>query len=78
MPQDSANLDIIGLGCVAVDDLLFVPTYPLADAKLQVRRRERQCGGLTGTEWAKPCPLTSSPIRCGIPVCLAMRAIEID
>jgi ribokinase len=49
MPQDSANLDIIGLGCVAVDDLLFVPTYPLADAKLQVRRRERQCGGLTGT-----------------------------
>jgi sulfofructose kinase len=41
--------DIVGLGCVAVDDLLYVPAYPGADAKIQVRRRERQCGGLTAT-----------------------------
>jgi len=41
--------DVLGLGCVAVDDLLYVPAYPPADAKVRVRRRERQGGGLTGT-----------------------------
>jgi sugar/nucleoside kinase (ribokinase family) len=48
-PEVTAGLDVLGLGCVAVDDLLFVAAYPPADAKVQVRRRERQCGGLTGT-----------------------------
>lgn len=41
--------DVLGLGCVAVDDLLYVDEYPPADRKVRVRRRERQCGGLTGT-----------------------------
>jgi sulfofructose kinase len=45
----SKRWDIIGLGCVAVDDLLYVPVFPVADKKLRVLRRERQCGGLTGT-----------------------------
>jgi sulfofructose kinase len=44
-----AAWDVLGLGCVAVDDLLYVPDYPAADAKVRVRRRERQCGGLTAT-----------------------------
>jgi sugar/nucleoside kinase (ribokinase family) len=34
---------------VAVDDLLVVPSYPLPETKVRLRRRERQCGGLTGT-----------------------------
>ena len=42
-------VDILGLGCVAVDELLYVDCYPVADAKAQVLRRERQCGGLTAT-----------------------------
>jgi sulfofructose kinase len=41
--------DIIGLGCVAVDDLLYVPVFPAADRKIRIVRRERQYGGLTGT-----------------------------
>jgi sugar/nucleoside kinase (ribokinase family) len=41
--------DVLGLGCVAVDDLLYVDAYPPPDAKVRVRRRERQGGGLTGT-----------------------------
>ena len=41
--------DILGLGAVAVDDLLFVDRYPPADVKTLVRRRERHCGGLTAT-----------------------------
>jgi sugar/nucleoside kinase (ribokinase family) len=41
--------DILGLGCVAIDDLLYVAAYPPADSKVRVGRRERQCGGLTAT-----------------------------
>ena len=41
--------DILGLGCVAVDDLLYVDAYPPADAKTRVQGRQRQCGGLTAT-----------------------------
>jgi sugar/nucleoside kinase (ribokinase family) len=41
--------DILGLGCVAVDDLVYVASYPPADAKVAVLRRERQCGGTTAT-----------------------------
>src|SRR5262249_52287729 len=41
--------DVLGIGCSAVDDLLYVEAYPTADTKVRVRRRERQCGGLTAT-----------------------------
>jgi sugar/nucleoside kinase (ribokinase family) len=41
--------DILGLGCTAVDDLLYVESYPPADGKVLVRRHERQGGGLTAT-----------------------------
>src|SRR5262245_18177095 len=44
-----ARFDILGLGCVDVDDLMYVAAYPTADDKVQVERRERQCGGLTAT-----------------------------
>ncbi len=45
----TARFDILGLGCVAIDDLLYVAAYPPADAKVRVLRRQRQCGGLTAT-----------------------------
>jgi sugar/nucleoside kinase (ribokinase family) len=45
----AACFDVLGLGCVALDDLLFVASYPPADAKEPVRRRDRQCGGQTAT-----------------------------
>jgi len=43
------SYDVLGLGCTAVDDLLYVASYPEPDTKVRVRRRERQCGGLTAT-----------------------------
>lgn len=43
------RFDVLGLGAVAVDDCIFVESYPPADAKARVARRERHCGGLTGT-----------------------------
>lgn len=43
------DFDLLGLGAVAVDDLIYVDHYPVADAKAHVLRTERQCGGLTAT-----------------------------
>jgi sugar/nucleoside kinase (ribokinase family) len=42
------KFDLLGLGCAAVDDLLYVPSYPPADSKARVAKWARQCGGLTG------------------------------
>src|SRR3954471_24141718 len=41
--------DILGIGCVAGDDVLYVEGYPTPDANVRVRQRERHCGGLTAT-----------------------------
>lgn len=43
------GIDVLGLGAVAIDDIIFVDSYPAADAKRQVLRHERHCGGLTAT-----------------------------
>ncbi len=43
------RFDVLGYGCVAVDDLVYVDSYPPVDSKTHVRRRERQGGGLVGT-----------------------------
>lgn len=43
------HADVLGFGCVAVDDLCFVESYPRADAKARVLRTERRFGGLIGT-----------------------------
>jgi sugar/nucleoside kinase (ribokinase family) len=45
----SRSFDILGFGAVAVDDLLYVNSFPAAEGKVRVKRRLRQCGGLTGT-----------------------------
>lgn len=41
--------DVIGLGCVAVDEILFIEKYPHPDSKVQILSRARECGGLTAT-----------------------------
>lgn len=43
------SVDVLGLGAVAVDDLLYVDAYPSLDAKAPVRDRRRELGGLAGT-----------------------------
>jgi len=37
------------LGAVAVDELVYVDSYPPPDEKAYVLRTDRQCGGLTAT-----------------------------
>jgi ribokinase len=61
----SRGFDIVGLGCAAVDDLLYIPAYPQADSKVQIRRHERQCGGLTATALVAAARLGSRPAYAG-------------
>jgi sugar/nucleoside kinase (ribokinase family) len=61
MPQ-FASLDILGIGTLAVDDVLYVAHYPPADAKAQVLRRVRRFGGQIGTALAAATRLGA---RCG-------------
>lgn len=43
------RFDLLGLGCTAVDDILYVDEFPRADAKTRVLAREQHGGGLTAT-----------------------------
>jgi sugar/nucleoside kinase (ribokinase family) len=60
------TFDVLGLGCVAIDDLLYVASYPAADTKMQVRRRERHCGGLTATALVAAARLGSDAAFAGV------------
>jgi sulfofructose kinase len=45
-------MDILGIGVLAVDDIIHVARYPAADEKQPVVREERVLGGLAGTALA--------------------------
>ena len=59
--------DVLGIGCAAVDDLLYVPSYPPADGKVSVTQHERACGGLTGAALVAAARLGA---RCAYAGCL--------
>jgi sugar/nucleoside kinase (ribokinase family) len=61
------RLDILGLGCTAVDDLLYVPSFPPADTKVRVAHSLRRCGGLTGSALVTAARLGA---RCAYAGCL--------
>jgi sulfofructose kinase len=41
--------DVLGLGCTAIDELLFVESFPQPDFKMPVQSAQTQGGGLTAT-----------------------------
>ena len=45
----ATTYDVLGLGAVAVDDLLYVDEFPQPDGKTQVQAKARAGGGLAGT-----------------------------
>lgn len=46
---DEQQWDVLGLGCITIDDLIYLPKFPDPDSKLKIDSTDRQCGGLTGT-----------------------------
>ncbi|MGA2864359.1 MAG: PfkB family carbohydrate kinase [Verrucomicrobiota bacterium] len=67
MKASAKPIDVLGLGCVAVDDLLYVPSFPAVDAKVQVEQGLRRCGGLTGAALVTAARLGA---RCAYAGCL--------
>jgi sulfofructose kinase len=59
-------LDVLGLGCTAIDDLLYVASYPAADTKTPIRRCERHGGGLTATALVAAARLGSRCAFAGV------------
>src|SRR5436189_205656 len=59
-------IDILGLGAVTIDDLIYVDEYPAADAKIPVQRTERHCGGLTGTALVAAARLGLKTVYAGV------------
>lgn len=58
--------DVVGLGAVTIDDLIYVESYPPPDAKVPVLRSQRQCGGLTGTALVAAARLGAKCAYAGI------------
>jgi len=58
--------DILGIGAVAVDDLIYVDHYPPADSKTRALARQRQGGGLAGTALVTAARLGVNPAYFGV------------
>lgn len=62
----SKRWDVLGLGVVSVDDLLYVDRYPPPDSKAPVRERRREGGGLTGTALVAAARLGARAAYAGV------------
>ncbi|MBK8022067.1 MAG: permease [Chloroflexi bacterium] len=49
MEEREKRWDVLGIGSATVDDLLFVPSFPVPDTKNRLDRVERYGGGLVAT-----------------------------
>jgi ribokinase len=58
--------DVLGLGAVAVDDLLYVDEFPRPDGKTQVRAQARAGGGLAATALVAAARLGARAGFCGV------------
>ena len=65
--RGTKQFDVVGLGCTAVDDLLYVPSFPGADEKMRVQETARRFGGLTGVALVAASRLGA---RCAYAGCL--------
>lgn len=60
--HQDARWDILGIGSATVDDLLFLPAYPVPDTKNELLHSERHGGGLMATALVAAARLG---VRCG-------------
>lgn len=58
--------DVLGLGAVAVDDLLYVDAFPQPDGKTEVQAQDRTGGGLAGTALVAAARLGARAAFCGV------------
>jgi sugar/nucleoside kinase (ribokinase family) len=53
--------DVLGLGVITVDDLIYVDRFPEPDTKVRTRAERRQGGGLTATALGRKGRLPRHP-----------------
>jgi sugar/nucleoside kinase (ribokinase family) len=58
--------DIIGLGCATLDEMLYIPSFPHPDTKMQIQREERRLGGLTAIALAAAARLGANAAYAGV------------
>ena len=58
--------DVLGMGVVAVDDLIYVDHYPPVDSKLPIISLRREGGGLTGTALVAAARLGAATAYYGV------------
>lgn len=61
-----STFDVLGIGAVAVDDVIYVEEFPAADLKTQVLRRQRYFGGLTSIALVTVARLGSKAAYAGV------------
>src|SRR4051794_17165661 len=59
-------MDVLGIGCCAVDDVMYVNGYPQPDSKIAVTRRQRRFGGLTAVSLMSAAELGASCAFAGV------------
>ena len=72
--KEKKSFDVLGLGCTAVDDLFYVPSFPAPDEKVQVERSVRRFGGLTGVALITAARLGA---RCAYAGCLGTDELSL-
>ena len=58
--------DVLGLGAIAVDDLIYLDGFPLPDSKVRVRARQRDGGGLCATSLVAAARLGAACAYLGV------------
>jgi sulfofructose kinase len=56
--------DILGIGVVAVDDLLYLDHFPRPNEKMEITMKQRQGGGLTATALVAAARQGAKPAYC--------------
>lgn len=62
----SVAWDVLGLGVVTVDDLIYVADYPMPGSKKPIQAQQRQGGGLTGTALVAAARLGARAAYAGV------------
>ncbi len=65
MTKTQPRYDVLGLGAVSVDELVYVDDFPKPDSKIPMLKQERQAGGLAGTALVAAARLGSSCAYAG-------------
>jgi sulfofructose kinase len=66
MEKVRTRFDVLGLGAVSVDELVYVEEFPKPDSKIPMLRQERQPGGLAGTALVAAARLGAACAYAGV------------